>query len=165
MCSWKLTGNTWNLKKKSTWKIQTVREVSEKSIREKQLPYVKKIKKKCQKNVSRHFFFHVIKKTLSKTLVKSLLKILNKLAPSALAGVGLSLDPKGRKRKAGAHRLFAFGAAMNFLSCLHIISFIHIEGPFWIHFTSLTQSLTSVHSTSLHFSLLLFKKSSQPCKP
>ena len=142
-----------------------MREVSEKSIREKQLPYVKKIKKKCQKNVSRHFFFHVIKKTLSKTLVKSLLKILNKLAPSALAGVGLSLDPKGRKRKAGAHRLFAFGAAMNFLSCLHIISFIHIEGPFWIHFTSLTQSLTSVHSTSLHFSLLLFKKSSQPCKP
>ena len=27
----------------------------------------------------------------------------------ALVGVGLSLDPEGRKRKAGAHRLPAFG--------------------------------------------------------
>ena len=89
------------VKKKSTWKIQTVREVSEKSIREKRLPYVKKNEKKAKKRFTTLFFFTWSKKTLSKTLVKSLLKILNKLAPSALAGVGLSLDPKGRKMVLG----------------------------------------------------------------
>ena len=64
LCAWKFTANTWKLKKKSTWKTQTVREISEKSIREKRLPYVKKLKKSPKKRFTHTFYFHVGKKTL-----------------------------------------------------------------------------------------------------
>ena len=62
LLAWKLTANTWNLKKKSTWKNQTVREISEKSIREKRLPYVKKMKKWPKKRFTHTFFFSRRKK-------------------------------------------------------------------------------------------------------
>ena len=45
-----------------------MREISEKSIREKRLPYVKKMKKWPKKRFTHTFFFHVEKK---KTLKKS----------------------------------------------------------------------------------------------
>ena len=62
LCAWKFTANTWKFKKKSTWKSQTVREISEKSIREKRLPYVKKLKKSPKKRFTHTFYFHVQKK-------------------------------------------------------------------------------------------------------
>ena len=57
---WKLTANKWNWK--TTWKNQTVREISEKNIREKRLPYVKKMKKSPKKRFTHTFYFHVGKK-------------------------------------------------------------------------------------------------------
>ena len=66
LCAWKFTANTWKLKKKSTWKIQTLRENFEKSVREKRLPYVKKMKKWPKKRFTHTFYFHVQKiKSLS----------------------------------------------------------------------------------------------------
>ena len=62
LCAWKFTANTWKLAKKSTWKIQTVRESFEKSVREKRLPYVKKMKKWPKKRFTHTFYFHVGKK-------------------------------------------------------------------------------------------------------
>ena len=72
LLAWKLKANTWNLKKKSTWKNQTVREISEKSIREKRLPHVKKMIKWQKKNVSRIFFSRRKKKTLTAMVVTRL---------------------------------------------------------------------------------------------
>ena len=40
----------------------------------------------------------------------------SELAPSALAGLGLSLDPEREKMVSWWFRLLAFGVAMNFLS-------------------------------------------------
>ena len=57
LLAWKLKANTWNLKKKSTWKNHIVREISEKSIREKRLPHVKKMKKWPKKRFTHTFFF------------------------------------------------------------------------------------------------------------
>ena len=57
LLAWKLKANTWNIKKKSTWKNHIVREISEKSIREKRLPHVKKMKKWPKKRFTHTFFF------------------------------------------------------------------------------------------------------------
>ena len=52
---------------------------------------------------------YLSRKVEPKSAVNLLIK---KLAPSALVGVGLSLDPEGKSRSAGAHRLLAFGMAL-----------------------------------------------------
>ena len=48
--------------KKSTWKTLPVRENFEKSVRETQLPYVKKVKKSPKNRFTHTFYFHVVKK-------------------------------------------------------------------------------------------------------
>ena len=56
-CAWKLRANTWHVLEKSTWKVRTLREISEKSLREKRLPYVKKSKKRPKNRFTHTFFF------------------------------------------------------------------------------------------------------------
>ena len=63
LCAWKFKANTWNFVKKSTWKNLSVREISVKTLREKRLLYVKKMKKR-PKNRFTHTFFSRTKKTL-----------------------------------------------------------------------------------------------------
>ena len=67
LCAWKFTPNTWKLKKKSTWKTLPVRENFEKSVRETQLPYVKKMKKSPKNRFTHTFYFHVVKKNTADT--------------------------------------------------------------------------------------------------
>ena len=62
LCAWKFTPNTWKVMKKSTWKTLPVRENFEKSVRETQLPYVKKVKKSPKNRFTHTFYFHVVKK-------------------------------------------------------------------------------------------------------
>ena len=68
LCAWKFTPNTWKLKKKSTWKTLPVRENFEKSVRETQLPYVKKMKKSPKNRFTHTFYFHVVKKNTAPPL-------------------------------------------------------------------------------------------------
>ena len=84
LCAWKFTPNTWKLKKKSTWKSLPVRENFGKSVREKQLPYVKKMKKTPKNRFTHTFYFHVVKK---KHCVSLLYRMILQIGLSWLRGV------------------------------------------------------------------------------
>ena len=62
LCAWKIKANAWIFVKKSTWKTPSVREISSKSLREKRLTYVKKMKKRPKNRFTHTIFFHVEKK-------------------------------------------------------------------------------------------------------